>query len=103
MRRPRDEGHYADPGQAGPSKDDPERSTEKTRLQQISKWSWVGHRSPLMDSREEADWILDRLERKLREELQSVVKEQQGQDGLREVKAEEDRNEQKPLRPDLMQ
>lgn len=56
-----------------------------------------------MDSREEAEWILDRLERKLKEELQSVVKEQRGQDGLREVRSEEQSNEQKPLRPDPMQ
>lgn len=40
-----------------------------------TKWSWVGHMSPLMDTREEAEWILDRLEQKLREELQAVVRE----------------------------
>ncbi|KAI5866252.1 voltage-gated potassium channel [Durotheca rogersii] len=34
------------------------------------KWSWVGHRSPLMDdTRVEAEWIVERLERKLHEEL----------------------------------
>lgn len=56
-----------------------------------------------MDSREEADWILDRLEQKLREELQSVVKEQQGDSGVQEVRSEENRNEQKPLKPTPMQ
>ncbi|KAK7744706.1 hypothetical protein SLS62_010125 [Diatrype stigma] len=104
MRRPRDEGHHVEPGQPGPSKDDPEPAAEgNASEQQISKWSWVGHRSPLMDSREEAEWILDRLEQKLREELQSVVKEQQGDSGVREVRSEEDRNEQKPLKPTPMQ
>lgn len=103
MRRPRDEGHYVGPGQPGPSSTgDPEQPTDKARAQK-SSWSWIGHRSPLMDSREEAEWILDRLERKLKEELQSVVKEQRGQDGLREVRSEEQSNEQKPLRPDPMQ
>ncbi|KAI1826685.1 voltage-gated potassium channel [Xylaria intraflava] len=33
------------------------------------KWSWVGHRSPLMDLRDEAEWILDKLGQKLRQEL----------------------------------
>ncbi|KAI1106583.1 voltage-gated potassium channel, partial [Jackrogersella minutella] len=57
------------------------------------KWSWVGHRSPLMDTREEAEWILDKLEQKLREELQAAVKGE-GRDGLREVEEEEHQNEQ---------
>ncbi|KAH6647680.1 ion channel protein, partial [Truncatella angustata] len=35
----------------------------------ITKWSWVGHRSPLMDTKEEAEWILDRLEQRLLAEL----------------------------------
>ncbi|KAI1662168.1 voltage-gated potassium channel [Daldinia decipiens] len=60
------------------------------------KWSWIGHRSPLLDTREEAEWILDKLEQKLREELQAVVREGgQGQDGLRRVKEVEWQNKQK--------
>ncbi|KAI1455034.1 voltage-gated potassium channel [Annulohypoxylon moriforme] len=59
------------------------------------KWSWVGHRSPLMDTREEAEWILDKLEQKLREELQALVKEEAGQGAVRDVKEEERRNEEK--------
>ncbi|KAK0641039.1 hypothetical protein B0T16DRAFT_430968 [Cercophora newfieldiana] len=35
-------------------------------------WSWVGSRSPLMGSKEEAEWILERLTRKLEEELRGV-------------------------------
>ncbi|KAL7622240.1 hypothetical protein AAE478_007743 [Parahypoxylon ruwenzoriense] len=51
------------------------------------KWSWVGHRSPLMDTREEAEWILDKLEQKLREELQLAVRREGpgGMDALPEV------------------
>ncbi|OTA92866.1 hypothetical protein M434DRAFT_396145 [Hypoxylon sp. CO27-5] len=59
------------------------------------KWSWVGHRSPLMDTREEAEWILDKLEQRLREELQAVVRESAGDGALEEVDEEERRNEQK--------
>ncbi|KAI1141549.1 voltage-gated potassium channel [Hypoxylon sp. FL0543] len=63
--------------------------------QEKPKWSWVGHRSPLMDTREEAEWILDKLEQRLREELQAVVKESAGDDALKEVEEEERQNEQK--------
>lgn len=62
----------------------------------IPKWSWIGHRSPLLDTREEAEWILDKLEQKLREELQAVVREGgSGQDALRRVEEEERQKEQK--------
>ncbi|KAI1496671.1 hypothetical protein F5X99DRAFT_399528 [Biscogniauxia marginata] len=68
------------------------------------KWSWVGHRSPLMDTREEAEWILDKLEQTLRDELRAVVMESRGGAGLREVSAEERQNEQKEgLGPTPMQ
>ncbi|KUI55611.1 Outward-rectifier potassium channel TOK1 [Cytospora mali] len=33
------------------------------------QWSWVGSRSPLMGSQEEAEWILGKLEKKLMNEL----------------------------------
>lgn len=68
---------------------------EETDENDRPKWSWVGHRSPLMDTREEAEWILDKLEQRLREELHAVVKESAGQDGLGEVDKEERRNEQR--------
>ncbi|KAI0433735.1 hypothetical protein F5Y09DRAFT_43035 [Xylaria sp. FL1042] len=48
-----------------------------------SKWSWVGHLSPLMDTREEAEWILDKLIQKLRQELQETVTQHEGRDGVR--------------------
>ncbi|KAK7942850.1 uncharacterized protein PG986_011963 [Apiospora aurea] len=58
-----------------------------------NKWSWVGHRSPLMDTREEAEWILDRLEQRLRAELLAVVEEKRGQRGVQEAKVYERRHE----------
>jgi potassium channel subfamily K len=38
-------------------------------------WSWVGTRSPLMGSQEEAEWILERLIARLEEELREVKEE----------------------------
>ncbi|CAH0048373.1 unnamed protein product [Clonostachys solani] len=40
------------------------------------KWSWVGHRSPLMGSQEESEWILDRLTCRLRESLSAEKRRQ---------------------------
>lgn len=51
--------------------------------QERTKWSWVGSKSPLLDSREEAEWILDRLQAKLLKELQASAaaqKQEQKQD-----------------------
>lgn len=36
------------------------------------QWSWVGSRSPLMGSQEEAEWILEKLEHRLGELLRSM-------------------------------
>lgn len=36
------------------------------------QWSWVGSRSPLMGSQEEAEWILEKLEQKLAEILRGM-------------------------------
>lgn len=33
------------------------------------KWSWLGHRSPLMGNKEESKWVLERLQRTLEREL----------------------------------
>ncbi|KAI1482097.1 voltage-gated potassium channel [Daldinia eschscholtzii] len=69
---------------------------EASTTAQIPKWSWIGHRSPLLDTREEAEWILDKLEQKLREELQAVVREGgAGPEALKRVEEEEQQNEQK--------
>ena len=41
---------------------------DPSRLQ----WSWVGARSPLMGSQEEAEWILDKLTKRLQAELRTT-------------------------------
>lgn len=52
------------------AEDDQNATTEEDpeKLQ----WSWVGTRSPLMGSQEEAEWILEKLEQKLKSELQYI-------------------------------
>ncbi|OTA59542.1 voltage-gated potassium channel [Hypoxylon sp. EC38] len=72
-----------------------ERGSAAVDVDERPKWSWVGHRSPLMDTREEAEWILDKLEQRLREELQAVVRESAGDGALEDVDEEERLNEQK--------
>lgn len=42
------------------------------------QWSWVGSRSPLMGSQEEAEWILEKLEQRLAEELRAMRDEALG-------------------------
>ncbi|KKY35578.1 putative potassium channel [Diaporthe ampelina] len=55
-------GHDRDQGAGGGMSDEPEKL----------QWSWVGSRSPLMGSQEEAEWILEKLEQKLAGELRAV-------------------------------
>lgn len=57
---------HAKSGQAaagGESSDENDKSVGQTQ------WSWVGSRSPLMGSQEEAEWILEKLTQKLTQEL----------------------------------
>jgi len=42
----------------------------------VTKWSWVGNRSPLMGNKEEAEWVLERLIKTLQRELDSMRKEE---------------------------
>ncbi|KAI0469064.1 hypothetical protein F4859DRAFT_148231 [Xylaria cf. heliscus] len=61
---------------------DPQRpGGDGDKVDEKPKWSWVGHRSPLMDTRDEAEWILDKLTQKLRDELQAAVEQRAAQDG----------------------
>lgn len=41
-------------------------------MHHADSWSWVGTKSPLMGSKEEAEWILEKLTEKLTEELRMV-------------------------------
>ncbi|KAI1419648.1 hypothetical protein F5Y12DRAFT_776724 [Xylaria sp. FL1777] len=72
-----------------------ERSTDEVALgdqpqQARPQWSWVGHLSPLMDTRDEAEWILDKLSQKLREELQQAVQKREGDEGVTNVEEMEE-------------
>ncbi|KAK4241509.1 outward-rectifier potassium channel TOK1 [Achaetomium macrosporum] len=44
----------------------------KEEKEEPQPWSWVGSRSPLMGSQEEAEWILERLIARLGEELRAA-------------------------------
>ncbi|KAK1759579.1 outward-rectifier potassium channel TOK1 [Echria macrotheca] len=56
-------------------KKDGEGGEDALKLQHTESWSWVGSRSPLMGSKEEAEWILEKLVKKLTEELRGVRRE----------------------------
>ncbi|KAK8116108.1 hypothetical protein PG984_012610 [Apiospora sp. TS-2023a] len=85
-------------GEQPPAESEAAEVLSSPYAEDISKWSWVGHRSPLMDTREEAEWILDRLEQRLRAELLAVVEEKRGQRGVREAAAYERKHEYHPKR-----
>ena len=44
----------------------------------VTKWSWVGNRSPLMGDKEEAEWLLEKFFQRLEESLrgESMEKEE---------------------------
>ncbi|KAI0553803.1 hypothetical protein F4679DRAFT_382795 [Xylaria curta] len=67
------------------AKDPRQPGGDGDKVDERPKWSWVGHRSPLMDTREEAEWILDKLSQRLREELQAEVEERAAKDDLEVV------------------
>lgn len=60
--RSKKKGKGQDQGAEGGQGDEPEKL----------QWSWVGSRSPLMGSQEEAEWILEKLEQKLAGELRAA-------------------------------
>ncbi len=37
----------------------------------VTKWSWIGNRSPLMGDKEEAQWLLEKFFQRLEESLKS--------------------------------
>ncbi|CCC06623.1 unnamed protein product [Sordaria macrospora k-hell] len=48
------------------------KSKDELEEKERARWSWVGSRSPLMSSQEEAEWILERLIETLNDELRGV-------------------------------
>ncbi len=67
------------PGEAlsGETKSD-EVGDEEHRVQ----WSWVGARSPLMGSQAEAEWLLEKLTKRLQAELRMAQKEDDERGGV---------------------
>ncbi|KAL6690850.1 voltage-gated potassium channel [Trichoderma pleuroticola] len=54
-------------------------SPEGSANEELVKWSWVGHRSPLMGSQGESEWILEKLTDRLQECLSAESRRQRGQ------------------------
>ena len=70
----------------GQSSSNRNSNAEKEGAEWEGKWSWVGSRSPLMGSQEEAEWILERLTEKLADEL----KREAAANGVKKVNRRED-------------
>ncbi|KAI9823246.1 MAG: hypothetical protein M1819_001369 [Sarea resinae] len=53
----------------------------------VSQWSWLDHKSPLMGTKEEAEWVLERLaltlEEELREQREEKIRRDKGEDPRR--------------------
>ncbi|KAL7917897.1 hypothetical protein ACQKWADRAFT_305634 [Trichoderma austrokoningii] len=58
-----------DPSTHGKAKIKGKRPAKDAAREEIVKWSWVGHRSPLMGSQSESDWILEKLVDRLQQSL----------------------------------
>lgn len=56
-----------------------DNSPEASANEEPVKWSWVGHRSPLMGSQGESEWILEKLADRLQECLSAESRRQRGQ------------------------
>jgi potassium channel subfamily K len=73
--RPHVHGKANADGQTGKQNKIGERDTKDedgAHEGQRQQWSWVGSRSPLMGSQEEAEWILEKLTQKLTQELKEA-------------------------------
>ncbi|KAL6890866.1 voltage-gated potassium channel [Trichoderma evansii] len=58
-----------DPSTHGKAKIKGKKPAPDPGREEVVKWSWVGHRSPLMGSQSESDWILEKLVDRLQESL----------------------------------
>lgn len=52
----------------------PEFQQEKEEEGDVLRWSWLGNRSPLMGQMEEAEWVLERLSKRLERGLENLAK-----------------------------
>ncbi|KAI1369970.1 voltage-gated potassium channel [Xylaria arbuscula] len=70
-RRPIEKPHEVDNHRIGGNHSSDWHQHDRT------KWSWIGPLSPLMDTRDEAGWILDKLTQQLQNELAQAAKRRQ--------------------------
>ncbi|KAK3303571.1 uncharacterized protein B0T15DRAFT_279549 [Chaetomium strumarium] len=70
-RAPDDQGRLGG-GRGGQAGEGDMKEGEKETEEPALPWSWVGSRSPLMGSQEEAEWILERLIARLGAELRAA-------------------------------
>ncbi|CAN8097950.1 unnamed protein product [Discula destructiva] len=59
-------------GGSGGGGNNPGQGEDDAEQPEKLQWSWVGSRSPLMGSQEEAEWILEKLEQRLAELLREM-------------------------------
>lgn len=84
----------------GDGKDDRDTKDENGSHEgEKQQWSWVGSKSPLMGSQEEAEWILEKLTEKLAEELRGVTADGRG-DGRNQAGNEDGENDDESKRED---
>ncbi|KAL1968149.1 hypothetical protein VTN77DRAFT_2280 [Rasamsonia byssochlamydoides] len=64
------------------------------------QWSWIGHRSPLLGDREEAEWLLEALAYKLETELKRLSDEYRRQQSEQQKSDQEKSDQQKQQESD---
>ncbi|PNY18447.1 Outward-rectifier potassium channel TOK1 [Tolypocladium capitatum] len=75
-RHPHHQEHEEEGEEGGGDHHDAQHETDVEDEQ--LKWSWVGHRSPLMGGQEESEWILERLMDRLKESLWMTKRDADG-------------------------
>ena len=65
-------GHHKDSQNEENSSSEKEAQDEVQEEETKLQWSWIGSRSPLMGSQEEAEWILEKLTKRLGDELRDA-------------------------------
>lgn len=65
------------------------KPAEDSGREEIVRWSWVGHRSPLMGSQSESDWILEKLVDRLQQSLSAESQRQKAENKAQRRKRRE--------------
>ncbi|KAM0562914.1 hypothetical protein ACHAPJ_001754 [Fusarium lateritium] len=91
--QPRSKHHHHHHNRHRGTDDSPEGNSDKsTDSDTVTAWSWVGNRSPLMGSKEETEWILERLTDRLRESLAAEGRKQVTADARKALGADRRRS-----------